>query len=66
MLLRLIQELPAGYRMVFNLHIFENYGHKEIAEALGISENTSKTQLFKARRWLKNKIDESRIKKNRK
>ncbi len=64
LLLKLIQELPSGYRTVFNLHIFEDYGHKEIAEALGISENTSKTQLFKARRWLKNKIEENRLKKN--
>jgi len=64
LLLKLIQELPEGYRTVFNMHIFEDYGHKEIAELLGISENTSKTQLFKARRWLKNKIEESRQKKN--
>ncbi|MCX6287042.1 MAG: sigma-70 family RNA polymerase sigma factor [Bacteroidetes bacterium] len=64
LLLKLIQELPVGYRTVFNLHIFEDYGHKEIAAALGISENTSKTQLFKARRWLKNKIEENRQKKN--
>ena len=64
LLLKLIQDLPAGYRAVFNLHIFEDYGHKEIAQILGISENTSKTQLFKARRWLKNKIEETRLKKN--
>jgi len=64
LLLKLIQELPIGYRTVFNLHIFEDYGHKQIAEELGISENTSKTQLFKARRWLKNKIEEARQKKN--
>jgi len=64
LLLKLIQELPSGYRTVFNLHIFEDYGHKEIAEILGISENTSKTQLFKARRWLKNKIEETKQKKN--
>lgn len=63
LLLKLIQDLPAGYRMVFNLHVFEDYGHKEIAEVLGISENTSKTQLFKARRWLKNKIEENRTKR---
>ena len=64
LLLKLIQELPAGYRTVFNLHIFEDFGHKEIAETRGISENTSKTQLFKARRWLKNKIEEARQKQN--
>jgi RNA polymerase sigma-70 factor (ECF subfamily) len=66
LLLKLIQDLPEGYRTVFNLHIFEDYGHKEIARILGITENTSKTQLFKARRWLKNKIEETRIKKNSK
>ena len=66
LLLKLIQDLPEGYRTVFNLHIFEDYGHKEIAHILGITENTSKTQLFKARRWLKNKIEETRIKKNSK
>jgi RNA polymerase sigma-70 factor (ECF subfamily) len=64
LLLKLIQELPAGYRTVFSLHVFEDYGHKEISELLGISENTSKTQLFKARRWLKNRIEEIRKKKN--
>ena len=48
-LLALIQELPEGYRTVLNLFVFEGYTHKEIAESLGISESTSKTQLFKAR-----------------
>ena len=50
-LLSLIQELPEGYRFVFNLYVFEDYSHKEIAETLNISVNTSKTQLFKARKW---------------
>lgn len=40
-LLRMVGELPAGYRMVFNLYAIEGYSHKEIAEQLGISENTS-------------------------
>lgn len=51
--LELMQQLPLGYRTVLNLFIFEEKGHKEIAELLGISENTSKSQLFKARRMLK-------------
>ncbi len=55
-LLQLVQELPAGYRTVFNLYAIEGYNHKEIAEQLGISEGTSKSQLSKARgmlqRWL--------------
>ncbi len=45
----LVQSLPAGYRMVFNLYIFEGYKHREIAEALGISEGTSKSNLSDAR-----------------
>jgi len=40
-----------------NLYVFEGYTHKEIAESLSISENTSKTQLFKARKFLRNKIE---------
>jgi len=57
-LLTMIQTLPEGYRMVFNLYVFEKYSHKEIAEAMNISENTSKTQLMKARRQLQGKIFE--------
>src|SRR5690554_3645763 len=53
-LLALIQQLPDGYRMVFNLYIIEGYSHKEIAEMLSISENTSRSQLAKARKWMQN------------
>lgn len=57
-LLSLLLRLPVGYRTVFNMYIIEGYSHAEIAKALNISENTSKTQLFKARKqlqaWLKN------------
>ena len=56
-LMGMIQELPDGYRMVFNLYAIENYNHKEIASLLGISENTSKTQLLKARKALRKKIE---------
>lgn len=55
-LLQMIRELPAGYRAVFNLHVMEEKNHKAIAEMLGISESTSKTQLMKARRMLQEKI----------
>lgn len=48
-----IQKLPPGYRTIFNLYVFEEKSHKEIAESLNISENTSKSQLFKARNLLK-------------
>ncbi|HET6994677.1 MAG TPA: sigma-70 family RNA polymerase sigma factor, partial [Chitinophagaceae bacterium] len=49
---RMITQLPLGYRTVFNLHAVEGMGHKEIAELLGITEGTSKSQLFKARQLL--------------
>jgi len=51
-LLSLVQSLPAGYRIVFNLYVFEGYKHREIAEALGISEGTSKSNLSDARAFL--------------
>ncbi len=60
-LLSLIQELPEGYRFVFNLYVFEDYSHKEIADTLNISVNTSKTQLFKARRWLMKRVENLNI-----
>lgn len=56
-ILKYIRELPTGYRTVLNLFVFENLGHKEIAGMLQISENTSKSQLFKARALLKQKIE---------
>ncbi|REH47498.1 RNA polymerase sigma-70 factor (ECF subfamily) [Tenacibaculum gallaicum] len=49
---RLIDELPEGYKLVFNLYAIEGYKHSEIAEKLQISESTSKSQLFKARKCL--------------
>ncbi len=51
-LLRMISDLPTGYRTVFNLYAIDGYSHKEIAEQLGISENTSKSQLSRARSCL--------------
>jgi len=48
-LLRMISELPTGYRTVFNLYAIDGYSHKEIAEQLNISESTSKSQLSRAR-----------------
>ncbi len=55
-LLEFIRELPDGYRMVFNLNIIEGYTHKEIGEMLNISENTSKSQLSRARGVLQAKL----------
>lgn len=51
-LLKMIAELPAGYRVVFNMYAIDGYSHKEIASQLGISENTSKSQLSRARVYL--------------
>ena len=51
-LLAVIQSLPPGYRIVFNLYVFEGYKHREIAVALGISEGTSKSNLSDARAFL--------------
>ncbi len=51
-LLKMIEQLPPGYRVVFNLYAIDGYSHKEIAEQLGISENTSKSQLSRARVYL--------------
>lgn len=51
-LMNMIQELPPGYRIVFNLYAIDGYSHKEIADQLNISENTSKSQLSRARVFL--------------
>lgn len=58
-LLCFIQEMPAGYRAVFNLYAIESYSHKEIAGELNISVSTSKTQLFKARKMLAARINKT-------
>jgi len=55
-LMALLQSLPTSYRLVFNLYVFEGYQHKEIAAMLSISEGTSKSNLYDARRWLKERI----------
>ena len=55
-LLRLIGQLPTGYRTVFNLYAIEGYSPQEIADQLGISENTSKSQLSRARALLQRQL----------
>ena len=57
-LMTLIQLLPTGYRLVLNMYAIEEKSHAEIAELLGISEVSSRTQLFKARRMLKKLMEE--------
>lgn len=54
-----IDELPEGYKMVFIMYAIEGYKHHEIATLLNITEGTSKSQLFKARQLLKDKINKS-------
>ncbi|MCF8374482.1 MAG: sigma-70 family RNA polymerase sigma factor [Bacteroidales bacterium] len=55
-LLDAANKLPEGYRMVFNLSVVEGYKHREVAEALGISESTSKSQLLRARKVLQKNL----------
>ncbi|MCW3093719.1 MAG: sigma-70 family polymerase sigma factor [Ferruginibacter sp.] len=58
-LLNMIQQLPPGYRMIFNLYVFEGMKHREIAELLGISEGTSKSNLSDARAILQKAVNNS-------
>jgi RNA polymerase sigma-70 factor (ECF subfamily) len=55
-----IDELPEGYKLVFTMHVIEDYSHKAIAETLNITEATSRSQLFKAKRLLKTKLETHR------
>ncbi len=55
-LLKMVMELPPKYRMVFNLYAIEGYSHKEVAEMLGITEGTSKSNLSRARGILQKKV----------
>lgn len=56
-ILSIVQSLPEGYKVVFNLNVVEGYTHKMIGEMLSISENTSKSQLLRAKRLLREKIN---------
>jgi RNA polymerase sigma factor (sigma-70 family) len=64
-LMEMIHDMPLGYRTVFNLYAIEGYAHAEISELLGISENTSKSQLSRARSLLKQKLAEQHQKERR-
>lgn len=57
MVMKMIQKLPEGYRLVFNLYVLENKSHKEIGEILGIKEKSSTSQLSRAKTILKQQID---------
>ena len=56
-LLKLINSMPNGYRIVFNMFAIEGYSHQEIASTLGVTENTSKSQYLRARSFLKNELE---------
>ena len=56
-LLSLVKQMPTGYRIVFNMFAIEGYSHKEIAEKLQISENTSKSQYMRARAYLRERLE---------
>ncbi|WP_100802198.1 RNA polymerase sigma factor [Ulvibacter sp. MAR_2010_11] len=58
---KMIDSLPDGYKTVFVLYAVEGYKHSEIAELLQISESTSKSQLFKARKMLQAKVKQNNI-----
>jgi len=60
-LLDLINQLPQGYRLVFNMYVIDGFTHQEIAETLKISANTSKSQLFAAKQLLKKRLKEMGI-----
>lgn len=55
-LLKLVAQMPAGFRTVFNMYAIEGYSHQEIAKELGISEGGSRSQLSRAKIWLKEKL----------
>ncbi len=59
--IKMLQSISPGYRTVFNLYVIEGYSHQEIAEKLGISEGTSKSQLARARYLLQKKIKSSEV-----
>ena len=60
-LMLLINRLPAGYRIVFNMSVVEGYSHKEIAEQLGINESTSRSQLTRAKKMLRDLLENQKI-----
>ncbi|MCS3530112.1 RNA polymerase sigma-70 factor (ECF subfamily) [Chryseobacterium sp. JUb7] len=62
-IMKMIRSLPDGYRTVFNLYVFENKSHKEIAVLLGIAENSSASQFHRAKAMLAQKIKEYKMSK---
>ena len=52
----IIRQMPAGYRAVFNMYVLDGMSHKQIAAELGLAENSSASQLARAKAWLKNEV----------
>ncbi|MBM3165535.1 MAG: RNA polymerase sigma factor [Bacteroidetes bacterium] len=59
-LMALIQSMPTGYRVVFNMFAIEGFSHQEIAQKMGVSESTSKSQYLRARAYLRQRIEENK------
>ena len=55
-IMKLVNSMPEGYKMIFNLFAVEGYTHREIGEMLNLSEGTSKSQFSKARKWLQTRL----------
>lgn len=60
-ILKIVTTLPEGYRIIFNLYVIEGFTHKEISETLNISEGTSKSQLFKAKKQIKKLLSQYKL-----
>ncbi len=60
-LIDMINSIPDGYRVIFNMYFMDGYSHKEIAEMLKISESTSRSQLSRAKEYLKKKLESQGI-----
>jgi RNA polymerase sigma factor (sigma-70 family) len=61
-LLQIISAMPPGYRLAVNMYYIDGYKHQQIADLLGISLSTSKSQLFHAKAWLKERIEAQKLK----
>lgn len=60
-LMKIINAMPKGYKIVFNMFAIEGFSHKEIADKLGVSENTSKSQYSRARQFVRNILEEQNL-----
>ncbi len=63
-ILKLISQLPNGFKQVFNLYVIDGYSHKEIGQLLGISESTSRSQLARAKKMLRKTLSKFEIKQS--